>query len=111
MLYRILQTLTVHGGRRVEAGSVDALSELVERAPANLTILMERGIIVPVSAPPMTAINEEWRRIAAKLEKHGIIKLDEFIAATDIDLRRWLRLNTTAIGELKAAARILLQPE
>lgn len=107
-MYRILQQLAVKGGRMIERGSIDALKEL----PAeNIAILIERRIIAPVSAPPLSAINEDWRRIATKLEKYGIMSLDQFIEADVASLRRWLRTNTAAVEQLKAAARQLLMPD
>ena len=110
-MYRIFQTLTVFGGRKIAAGRIDTLQELIERAPENLPVLIERGIIARVAAPPLIAINEDWRRIATRLEKHGIINLDDFLQADDASLRRWLRTNAAAIARLKAEARRLLMPE
>ena len=77
MLYRALDNLSIG----VKRGELFKHTRLSERARI---ILTDRGIIAPVNAPPVAAI-EGWEERAAELEAAGVVTIDQLIEASSID--------------------------
>jgi hypothetical protein len=74
MLYRILSNLSVGKGILRE-GSISRLGSLKPRV---LAILLDRGVIAPVAAPPL-AVLPGWQHRAVRLAEIGVTGADHVL--------------------------------
>src|SRR5512139_249954 len=97
MIYRALQALET-GKRKMEKGSIFPASWLTDKA---LTILEQRGAIVPEPMPPVSIIPALKPKVT-RLHKAGIEDAGHFLETPDGELAAVLKMPEADVRALKA---------
>ena len=77
MLYRVLSNITFQNGERLVKGSI---SPLLGRPPKTIKLLLDRGGISEVQAPPLRVL-PDWGERAKLLESIGIVTVVQLLEA------------------------------
>lgn len=106
-MYRALANLD-KGKGIITKGSV-FMGEVI--SPAALEVLVERGLVAKVSAPPL-AILPGWKGRAGKLAKKGIETVEDLVKAEPGVIEAVLHIKSDVAEALKAEAlNFLRAPE
>jgi hypothetical protein len=106
-MYRALKNLS-KGGQTVPKGDVfcDGFID-----PKALEVLIARGSVGIVSAPPLEVL-PGWKGRASKLAKKGIVTVDDLVKAETEAIGEALRIKADVAEKLKAEAlNFLKAPE
>ena len=97
-LYRVVHRLSFDSGEMIEAGVVDSLEGIPPRV---ISILLEKGRISEVRAPPLRIL-PGWEKKAEALEALGIENVDQLVDANLDEVAEELG---TSVKGLRVAAR------
>ena len=106
VLYRAVKQLQAGDGKYIQPGEVTELGWL---SMTHVDMLLVRGAVVLVSAPPLAAV-PGWARRARKLEVGGIITLSDVASADTATVAELGKVSLGVAEDWKAAARALLDP-
>ena len=90
----------------IPAGTI---SDLADVPQDKIVVLLERGKVSRVSAPPL-GVMPQYEGYAERLTKRGVITLEDFILADTRELARWLSMKQAEVETLKARMRSSLTP-
>lgn len=104
--YRVLRDVSI-GNDIVHSGTADTL----EKLPAStIEILIERGVIRRLQAPPLRAL-PGWKTRADRLGKLGVITVDDLNAASSSKIASSMRVTSETVEKWKAEATgYMLEP-
>jgi len=99
--YRVLpgHTLSLKHGEVAPAGSLVRLPWL-ERDPAGLQALIDKGAVARVAPPPL-AVLPGWKIRSGKAKGLGIEDAEQFLEADDADLARSLGARVETVQKWK----------
>ena len=99
--YRVLpgHTLALKHGETAPEGSIVRLPWL-EKDPAGIQALMDKGAIARVSPPPLGVL-PGWKIRSQKAQRFGIEDAEQFLEAGDADLARWMGAKEETIRKWK----------
>ena len=103
-LYRIFRTLDIGKGRVLHPGGFTRL-EWVK--PAGREILVERGAVGEVSAPPL-GILKGWKTRAEKLLKLGIVDVVELLETSPDELAKKMNVKPATVKRWQDDAQTYL---
>lgn len=100
MIFRFLRNITV-GEKIIPFGSVGPLNIPQEK----IDILLERGYISPIAAPPLVELGDVWIARAARLESAGIETVEQLLDAEVRTLAKKLKIGIATLGVWQEEAR------
>lgn len=106
MLYRVHDDLENDVGRVVRSGTVDSLKWLT---PKSIGLLLEKGVISEVRAPPLSVL-PGWERRATALEACGIETVGDLLEADLAEVSDELEVSEEALQGAVREARGLIEP-
>jgi len=105
-MYRILDNLEWESGRALTAGVVDKLEGMTDRLKK---ILLKRGLISEVQAPPLKVL-PGWESRAEMLEPVGIETVDDLLEANLVEVSEALGVSEEALEGTVEEARSWVEP-
>lgn len=103
-MYRAIRALQV-GSAFIQKGEIGTFDQL---NPGALRRLLDMGLIVVVSPPPLKVL-PKWAGRAAKLEAIGVITAADFLTAEDRQLAQTLRIGAAQVATFKQELRASLR--
>lgn len=107
MLYRIHESLCLPDGGTIKKGTLNNLQRLSSKG---IRVLLERGSISEVSAPPLTLL-PGWEERAEQLREFGIEDVSQLIEADAASLARELGQTEAELQSQVVEARTYIEED
>jgi hypothetical protein len=106
-VYRVIRNISAKAGKTYKRGFVGVIAGVTEEA---LDTLLERGAIAEVGPPPLSEI-PSFKTKAARLQKAGIVTVEQLMIADKTALALAMNVQATTVAAWQKQAESWLHAE